>query len=99
MTKNPILDWVLENVPNLIKDGFSGIIGKISDSISEAVYVKQKMLVESFFYTVLLAAGIIFISIAFVLILNEFFRINFGLCFFIVGLFLITYSMAKKKYI
>ena len=92
-------DWKTELVEGLKSKALSGIVEYAKGLIKkaqDAVYYTQRKVIQLFYASALFIAGIIFLSIAIVLLISDYLKLSKGWSFLILGLVLIILAMFVK---
>ena len=92
-------DWKAELMEGLKSGVVSGVIQYIknfTNRVQDIVYRTQKKVIQIFYASALFIAGVIFLSIAVVLLISEYLQLSKGWSFLILGLVLIILAMFVK---
>lgn len=93
--KGEILKAFMSNIAPLLREGVQGAIKKMQD----VVYHTQKKVTEHVFASVTLMVGFIFIAIALILFINDYFMLPRYMGFAIVGCILVIIACLFRIYI
>ena len=85
----------------MFKSGmFSGIISYIMDlpgKVQDFIINTEEKVIQMFYSAALLVTGLIFLSISFVFLMNEYFALSKGWSLLIIGLILIIAAMLMRN--
>ena len=85
---------------SVFKSGmFSGIVSYVMDipgKVQDFIINTEEKVIQMFYSAALMAAGLIFLSISFVFLMNEYFNLSKGWSLLIIGLILIIAAMVMR---
>jgi len=88
------------NLGGILKSGIlSGIINYVrgfSGKVQDFIINTEEKVIQMFYSAALLVTGLIFLSISFVFLMNEYFTLSKGWSFLIIGLILIIAALVIR---